>query len=502
LAVYAARGLLLRKEGGWVRFEHSVGVFRHNTKVSALEPLLRRFYERGVKFDFAISFAGTDRDLARQLSDALRQNGFEVFFDELFEHEMLGRDGADYLSRVYFAEARCCIALISQAYDQRSWAQLERRSAQAREFSTEPGFLIPVLIDGYRPLWLLPTRIYFDLKTRTLSELVTLLIRRMVATLIEGFDKTAELVVPFVEGPRLSMHLRVTVDNESRGRRFIVWDQETPNSLHAFSKDEKEWRLIPLQANGAKQCALCTGDTLISFPESTEVIHLYDLNSNECQAYRVPRRGRYTSIYDFKLLGSQLLLAYCGGDCWLFDLNSRVFHRVCEGTDDATWTYADFDSDGNIVVGGDARGAAPLKVFCPSKSQLLRTLKSPISVNALSCSPTEGRVLIAGGTSVYAYAISLTSGEVDHRLELNSRGIEKLVCARSSPIAALISGDRHSSTLEVYSVATGIRLGRLKTGDAGEEWDECHDIAMSQDGQTIVAVRADKLIVFEKLGSA
>jgi hypothetical protein len=123
-------------------------------------------------------------------------------------------------------------------------------------------------------------------------------------------------------------------------------------------------------------------------------------------------------------------------------------------------------------------------------------------VNALSCSPTEGKVLIAGGTSVYAYAINLGSGEIEYRLELNSRGIEKLVCARSAPIVALISGGRHSSALEVYNAATGIRLGRLKTGDAGEEWDECHDVAMSQDGQTIVAVRADKLIVFEKHGLA
>jgi hypothetical protein len=149
---------------------------------------------------------------------------------------------------------------------------------------------------------------------------------------------------------------------------------------------------------------------------------------------------------------------------------------VCEGRDDATWAYADFDFDGNIVVGGDARGAEPLKVFCPSNRQPSRTLSAPISVNAFSCSLTEGRVLIAGGTSVYAYAINLRSGEVDYRLELNARGITKLVCARSFPIVTLISGDRHSSALEVYSAATGLRLGRLKAGATAEERDECHDM--------------------------
>lgn len=461
-------------------------------------------FERGaswdsrVRFDFAISFAGADRGIARQVSDALRQNGFEIFFDELFEHEMLGRDGADYLTRVYFSEARCCIALISYGYDQRSWAQLERRAAQAREFSTQPGFLIPVLIDGYRPPWLLPTRIYFDLKARPLSELVVLLIRRMSTSLIDGFDKTAEILVPFVDGPMLSMNVRVSVDHESRGRRFIVWDQETPTSLHALCRGEENWRLIPLDIDAANGYVRCTGKSLISFAEHTTTIHVYDLDSGERHAYTVPRHGEFTSIYDAKLLGQELLLAYCGGDCWIFNLNTRLFRQVCEGARNVAWTYADFDSDGNIIVGDDARGDHYLSVFCASKPERLRTLKSPIGVNALSCSPTEGRVLIGGGTSVHAYAINLHSGEIDYRIEMNARHIEKLVCARSSPTVVLISGVRSSSALEVYNAANGLRLGRLKAGDTAEEWDECHDVAMDEDGQTIVVVRANKLIVFDR----
>lgn len=131
-----------------------------------------------MRFDFAISFARPERDLARVLARELTARGLSVFFDEGFEHEMLGQDGADYLNRVFLRESRFCVALISRGYEQRSWTQLERRAAQARELQTGPGFLLPIRVDDSLPEWLLPTRIYFDLPSRGLSALVEVLARK------------------------------------------------------------------------------------------------------------------------------------------------------------------------------------------------------------------------------------------------------------------------------------------------------------------------------------
>lgn len=55
------------------------------------------------KFDYAISFSGSQRGLARELSNKLKKVGLKVFFDEDFEHEMLGGDGADYLNSVFLS---------------------------------------------------------------------------------------------------------------------------------------------------------------------------------------------------------------------------------------------------------------------------------------------------------------------------------------------------------------------------------------------------------------
>ncbi|MGH7991878.1 MAG: TIR domain-containing protein [Limisphaerales bacterium] len=132
----------------------------------------------GFRFDFGISFARPERELARQLRDGLRNAGFEVFFDEDYEHEMIGYDGSLYLRNVYSKECRFCIVLISQAYDKRDWTNMEREAVQARELRGERGILIPVPIEDYQPPWLPETRIRFDLWKRSIPELVTLLTKR------------------------------------------------------------------------------------------------------------------------------------------------------------------------------------------------------------------------------------------------------------------------------------------------------------------------------------
>lgn len=129
------------------------------------------------RFDFGISFSGFDRELARQLRNELMQSGLSVFFDEDFEHEMIGHDGSLYLRNVYSRECRFCVVLISHSYDMRDWTNLERESIQSRELQGERGALIPVLVEDYQPPWLPLTRIRFDLWKRSLPELVALLIK-------------------------------------------------------------------------------------------------------------------------------------------------------------------------------------------------------------------------------------------------------------------------------------------------------------------------------------
>src|SRR5215475_15731318 len=96
------------------------------------------------RFDFALSFSGADRNTARSIYSALVADGYRVFFDEEFEHEMIGQDGIRYLTDIYAKQSRYCVVLISSSYESSSWTQLERESIQSRELNGERGILIPV----------------------------------------------------------------------------------------------------------------------------------------------------------------------------------------------------------------------------------------------------------------------------------------------------------------------------------------------------------------------
>ena len=128
-----------------------------------------------MRFDFALSFSGAQRITAEQLRDGLVAGGYRVFYDRDFEHEMIGRNGADYLRNIYSHESKYCVVLISQEYDSSTWTSLEKESIQSREIRGDEGVLIPILCSNYVPQWLPATRIYFDLAKRGLKELLRIL---------------------------------------------------------------------------------------------------------------------------------------------------------------------------------------------------------------------------------------------------------------------------------------------------------------------------------------
>jgi Protein of unknown function (DUF1566)/TIR domain len=130
------------------------------------------------RFDFALSFAGAEREEARRIAASLKSEGFRIFFDEDYEHEMIGVDGSKYLRDVYSHESRYCVVLISESYDEGNWTDLEREAIQSRELRRERDILIPVVKDGYTPSWLPSSRIYFDLSKRSERELTNVLVRK------------------------------------------------------------------------------------------------------------------------------------------------------------------------------------------------------------------------------------------------------------------------------------------------------------------------------------
>jgi len=87
------------------------------------------------RFEVALSFAGENRKLVREVAHLLQQSlGVDkVFYDEWFEAELAGADAQIVLQQIYGKQARLIVPCVSQPYNVKPWTQDEWRAIQALE---------------------------------------------------------------------------------------------------------------------------------------------------------------------------------------------------------------------------------------------------------------------------------------------------------------------------------------------------------------------------------
>lgn len=95
------------------------------------------------KYDFALSFAGEDRDIAEALFASLQDQELEVFYDMNEQHRLLAEDVEDYLKPIYASEAQFVICVLGPAYPKKVWTKFESTQFKAR-FTT--GEVIPIVL--------------------------------------------------------------------------------------------------------------------------------------------------------------------------------------------------------------------------------------------------------------------------------------------------------------------------------------------------------------------
>lgn len=100
------------------------------------------------KYDFALSFAGSDRDVANRLFQLLTDMEFEVFYDKNEEHRILAEDVEDYLGPIYRSEAAFVVCLLGPDYPSRIWTKFESDNFRNR-FGT--GSIIPIWFTTAKP---------------------------------------------------------------------------------------------------------------------------------------------------------------------------------------------------------------------------------------------------------------------------------------------------------------------------------------------------------------
>ncbi len=130
-------------------------------------------------FDVAISFAGTERELAEKLAEILRAAGITVFYDNFYPEQLWGKNLTAFLDEIYRKRAKFCVVFVSEEYKERKWTIHELRSAQAKALEQKgEEYILPVKVDDTELDGLPPTVGYVGISLG-IEKIAELLIKKL-----------------------------------------------------------------------------------------------------------------------------------------------------------------------------------------------------------------------------------------------------------------------------------------------------------------------------------
>jgi len=100
--------------------------------------------QKDFEFDFAISFAGENRELARSIATQLEALDCSVFFDEFFEANYLGKAWHKSFMDVFGEQSRLVVCLLDRHHLEKIWPTFERECFTPR---VPEAAVIPIHLD-------------------------------------------------------------------------------------------------------------------------------------------------------------------------------------------------------------------------------------------------------------------------------------------------------------------------------------------------------------------
>lgn len=182
-------------KGRYIKFSYVVGGQkepRYNRLFNEFQTIIERLYGprlqnpnpdkkkdlRTTRFDVALSFAGEQRPYVSNVFDHLAKKGVNVFYDELYESHLWGRDLSEYLHKIFYSQSKWCIMFISKQYVEKIWPTHERKSALAKQVEVKDGYILPVRFDDTEVPGLPTTLAYEDARKKSPEDIANLFLKK------------------------------------------------------------------------------------------------------------------------------------------------------------------------------------------------------------------------------------------------------------------------------------------------------------------------------------
>jgi len=99
------------------------------------------------EYDFALSFAGENRDLAKSITDLLTILDCTVFYDAYFEANFLGEAWQTKFTDIFSNKSRFVVCLLDEHHSKKIWPTFERECFSSR---VKDASVIPIYLDDTR----------------------------------------------------------------------------------------------------------------------------------------------------------------------------------------------------------------------------------------------------------------------------------------------------------------------------------------------------------------
>lgn len=129
--------------------------------------------------DIALSFAGEDREVARDVGEKLRHAGVRVFYDEFYQTELWGRNLSGEFRRRYGPSSQFVLPLISRHYAIKDWTDFEFTIAQEEARRRKHEFILPVRLDDTVLVGLRSDVAYLDFRREGVDGVVSTVLKKL-----------------------------------------------------------------------------------------------------------------------------------------------------------------------------------------------------------------------------------------------------------------------------------------------------------------------------------
>ena len=140
------------------------------------------------RFDIAFSFAGAHREKVLRIAQLVQEKlgAGKVFYDDWFEHEIVGPDLDPLLRRIFLEQSLMVVADLSEEYAGRPWCQVEARAIRELRFETDSARdetkrlrLVSIRLGPGDVPGVARTEAYLDGVSKTVEECAALLLERL-----------------------------------------------------------------------------------------------------------------------------------------------------------------------------------------------------------------------------------------------------------------------------------------------------------------------------------